>query len=171
ARSEARDEAHREVAVVGNEDVPAALERPRRANLAALVPRDGDDERRLALSVEPELRLVAQSRFQHGAEHVEQVLIRKAEVLVATCRLLDACSHDTSPPGRARSRWSAILASASRGSSAGIDRCEPWGALVYSLARNGRRARSSPRGPRDGAEAIVERPGRRPRAPRRAVAP
>jgi hypothetical protein len=81
-RREPGDEDDGEVAVVREPDVAAALERVRRADLAALVTGDGNDERRLALSIEPERRLVAQPSRQHVAMHREEVVAAEPEVFV-----------------------------------------------------------------------------------------
>src|SRR5215217_41299 len=81
-RSEPGDENDGEVAVVGEPDVAAALERVRRPDLTPLVSRDGNDERRLALPVESEGGFVTQSRRDDVPVHREEVVGIEAEGLV-----------------------------------------------------------------------------------------
>ncbi len=80
------DEHDGRVAVVRDPDVLARPQRPRRAHLAALVAGDRDDERRLALAVQAESRLVDQARRDHRAVHREQVVGGEAEGLVGCVR-------------------------------------------------------------------------------------
>jgi hypothetical protein len=76
------DEDDGQVAVVGDPDVPAALERVGGPDLAALVSGDRNDERRLALAVQSEGRLVAQTCGEHVPVHRQEVVGAEAEGLV-----------------------------------------------------------------------------------------
>ena len=79
-RRHARHEHDGEVAVVGDPDVGAGAHRPRRADLASLVPGHRDDERRPPHAVLPERRLVDQAREHHRAVHRGEIVGREAEL-------------------------------------------------------------------------------------------
>ena len=82
-----------EVAVVRDPDVDARPERPAGPDLAPLVPRDRDDERRAAHAVLPERRLVDEPGGEHHPVHREQVVVGQPERRVRRVRPLLAVSH------------------------------------------------------------------------------
>ena len=86
-----RDQHHTEVAVVRHPDVGAGPQRRGRADLAAFVTRDGNDEGRAAHPILPERGFVDQPRRQHLALHAKQILGRESERLV--WRVGHLCGH------------------------------------------------------------------------------